>query len=199
MKPSHAALLTLAVPLLVVAAESGAFDDATLRSPRFDLVDVAEAASPAEREFIGPAVAAAQAERGERVQVTPTLPEPVAPVEPTITPGPSGTAVEGRCTQYEPLLAEFAGVGWDVQRMSRIMWRESRCTPSVVSNTGCCVSLLQLYVGLHLRDHRLAPRYNECGVYGWGDLDGADDVRRHVCAAAALYSVVGIDAWAATK
>jgi hypothetical protein len=170
----------------------GAWDDAALRSPRFD---IAEAAEPAEREFIAPAVAAHEAERGDRYQATPTIPPPSVP---TIVPGPQGTSVEGRCTQYEPLLIALSP-GWDAARMSKIMWRESRCTPGVVSNTGCCVSLLQLYVGLHLRDHRLAPRYNACGVYGWNDLDGPDDVERHICAAAALYSVVGINAWAATK
>lgn len=31
------------------------------------------------------------------------------------------------CEQYEPLLAMYPG--WDVARMSRIMWRESRCEP----------------------------------------------------------------------
>lgn len=156
---------------------------------------------PAERELIatGPF---AQAERGERMQLTSTLPPPdEAPwLRADFPHGPSGTAIEGRCTQYEGLLAVYqAEAGWDVQRMSRIMWRESRCTPGVVSSTGCCVSLLQLYVNLHLRDHRLAPRYHACGVYRWGDVDGPDDVVRHVCAAAALYDVVGSDAWAMTR
>lgn len=39
-----------------------------------------------------------------------------------------------RCPQYEMLL-EAHNPGWDVARMSRIMWRESRCQPEVRSRT----------------------------------------------------------------
>lgn len=39
-----------------------------------------------------------------------------------------------RCPQYERLL-EVHSPGWDVARMSRIMWRESRCQPDVRSRT----------------------------------------------------------------
>lgn len=45
-------------------------------------------------------------------------------------------AALGRCTAYEPLLTTLAPKGgWDVNRMSRLMWRESRCTPTVRSKT----------------------------------------------------------------
>lgn len=45
-------------------------------------------------------------------------------------------ALSGRCVQYEPLLTKLAPrAGWDVQRMSRYMYRESRCTPNVRSRT----------------------------------------------------------------
>jgi hypothetical protein len=45
-------------------------------------------------------------------------------------------AAVGRCQQYEPALAALAPKGgWDVNRMSRLMWRESRCTPDVRSKS----------------------------------------------------------------
>ncbi|MFN8022736.1 MAG: transglycosylase SLT domain-containing protein [Acidimicrobiales bacterium] len=54
----------------------------------------------------------------------------------TVIPGPDGTAVEGRCTQYEDLLMIHApAVGWDVLRMSRLAWRESHCWPAIRSTT----------------------------------------------------------------
>jgi membrane-bound lytic murein transglycosylase MltF len=39
-----------------------------------------------------------------------------------------------RCLQHEHLLHRY-NPGWDVARMSRIMWRESRCQPTVRSRT----------------------------------------------------------------
>lgn len=48
----------------------------------------------------------------------------------------TGEAAAGRCRQYEPALAQLAPKGgWDVARMSRYMWRESRCTANVRSRT----------------------------------------------------------------
>ena len=45
-------------------------------------------------------------------------------------------AAAGRCAAYEPLIAANAPRrGWDVARMSRLMFRESRCTPHVRSRT----------------------------------------------------------------
>lgn len=38
------------------------------------------------------------------------------------------------CPQYEALL-QIHSPGWDVPRMSRIMWRESRCQPELRSRT----------------------------------------------------------------
>jgi|GEM_PF-3196563 len=56
----------------------------------------------------------------------PPAPPPAGP-----TPGAAGSAAAGRCTQYEPLLAAHAPAGgWDVQRMSKLMWATSRCDPS---------------------------------------------------------------------
>lgn len=45
-----------------------------------------------------------------------------------MTPPSTAHAVSGRCPQYEQQLAAYPG--WNVSRMSRIMWRESRCDAS---------------------------------------------------------------------
>lgn len=46
------------------------------------------------------------------------------------------TTVDGRCTGWETLLERHQPpAGWDIVRMSRIMWRESRCEPGAVSHT----------------------------------------------------------------
>ena len=53
-----------------------------------------------------------------------------------VVPGPDGTEVPGRCTQYEDLLMIHApAIGWDVLRMSRLAWRESNCWAVIRSRT----------------------------------------------------------------
>lgn len=89
------------------------------------------------------------------------------------------------------LPARFDGIGW----------RESNCRNEDGVHTSCCYGWWQLNVGLHLRDHRLAGRYHDCGVYSYTDVnsDTPGDKRRQACAAKALYDVVGISAWSATS
>ena len=48
----------------------------------------------------------------------------------------------GRCTGWEALLRYYSP-GWDVARMSRIAYRESRCRPEVRNRSGA-TGLLQL-------------------------------------------------------
>ncbi len=56
--------------------------------------------------------------------------------ERVVVPGPDGTEVPGRCTQYEDLLMIHApAIGWDVLRMSRLAWRESNCWAVIRSRT----------------------------------------------------------------
>lgn len=51
-----------------------------------------------------------------------------------------------RCPQYETTLRTYAPrIGWDVRRMSYLMWRESRCQPKVVNRTGGDSGLLQVH------------------------------------------------------
>lgn len=141
------------------------------------------APEPAEREFIatGPFV---EAERGERIQLTSTLPPPV-PV------------FDDPCAEMS-WYRQQAGLP---ESFDRIGWRESRCLNRDDVRTFCCHGWWQLYVGLHVRDHRLGPLYAACGVFSADDVnsDTAEDKRRQACAAYALWSVVGDDAWAATR
>lgn len=64
------------------------------------------------------------------------VPERDATVATATVPGPDGTEITGRCTQYEELLLQYAPPrGWDVERMSRLAWRESNCWPEIRSRT----------------------------------------------------------------
>jgi hypothetical protein len=61
-------------------------------------------------------------------------PATVAP--PDATTPPAVAPVDGRCTQYEALLDQYAPPsGWDTLWMSAFMWRESRCNPALRSRT----------------------------------------------------------------
>jgi hypothetical protein len=52
----------------------------------------------------------------------------------------------GRCRQYEADLARFAPKGgWNIPKMSRTMWRESRCQSDVVNRRGGDTGLLQIH------------------------------------------------------
>jgi hypothetical protein len=135
------------------------------------------------------AVATATAERGEQTQVTETLPPPVE----VVTPPPPNVAPAG--------LDNCAEMSWYRQRaglparFDQLGWRESNCRQELGVHTGCCWGWLQLNVSLHLRDHRLVDRYHRCGVYSVSDANGPDDKARHMCAAKALFDVVGYSAW----
>ena len=52
-------------------------------------------------------------------------------------------SANGRCVGAEGLLSEYARVGWSIERMSRIMYRESRCLP-LVRNASGATGLLQI-------------------------------------------------------
>lgn len=49
------------------------------------------------------------------------------------------------CPEFEPMLEEYAPqAGWDINRMSHIMWRESRCNPEAYNAYGRASGLLQI-------------------------------------------------------
>jgi len=76
---------------------------------------------------------------------TPPTTTTVAVAPPPVVPGVAGTTVQGRCTQYEPMLQELAPAGgWDVAKMSRTMWRESRCEPWALNKRTNDAGLLQV-------------------------------------------------------
>lgn len=73
--------------------------------------------------------------------------------------------VDGRCVRYEPMLEQIQpDTGWDVEKMSRIMWRESRCTTNIRSTTSD-TGLLQINDVNH---PWLSERWNT--TVGWGLL-----------------------------
>lgn len=53
---------------------------------------------------------------------------------PVDLPKPATGGPKSGCPQYEVLLEAF-NPGWDVKKMSRIMWRESNCQPEIRSRT----------------------------------------------------------------
>jgi hypothetical protein len=131
---------------------------------------------PAERELTGPATAHAVAER--------------------LTP-PTTTVWADPCaelTHYRQLVGLPA-------ELDRIGYRESRCLNRDDVRTWCCHGWWQLYINLHLQDHRLAPRYAACGITSPDDVNSntPQDKYRQACAARALYDVQGLNAWAATR
>lgn len=82
------------------------------------------------------------------------------------------------CPQYEPLLVELAPAGgWDVAKMSRTMFRESRCQPGVRSRTRDS-GLLQI----NDQNHPYLRRVLGEQVDRWTLLDPRQNIR----AAAAL-------------
>lgn len=84
-------------------------------------------------------------------------------------PGQYGSAEWGRCTQYEPLIEALAPEGgWDVDRFSKIMWRESRCDPTARSTTKDS-GLLQI------NDRWIEPLAAQFGVFD--PYDPVDNIR----------------------
>lgn len=61
-------------------------------------------------------------------------------------PAAPADAATGRCKQYETMLLELAPAGgWNILKMSRTMWRESRCQPTAVNRRGGDSGLLQIH------------------------------------------------------
>ena len=136
----------------------------------------------------GGATATEQAERGEQTQL---IASPTAAIE---------YAPEGLddCDEMEWYRID-AGLP---ATFDRIGWRESNCKNYVTSSTGCCRGWLQLDVNLHLRDHRIGPRYRDnCDVHQISDVfgDTPEQKRKHMCAARQLHDVMGTQPWSATR
>ncbi len=125
-------------------------------------------------EIVEPAVAVVPAERLD--------PPPPAPVETAPTLPGSSASAGGRCVGWEGLLAEHSP-GWSIERMSRIMWRESRCQPGAHNKSGAS-GLLQV-----MRSHCgwLVGAVGPCDLF---------DAEYNVRAAAALWLRQGYRAWA---
>lgn len=142
------------------------------------------------------AVASVPAVRtGDSVLVAPTEPPP------TIPPGLWGRpfAPEGLSDCDE---MNFYREQWGLpERFSGIGWRESNCRNEDGVHTYCCYGYWQLYPTQHLKDHRLAPLYELCGVRSFDDYNSDTPIekQRQACAAKALFDTVGYSAWSATS
>jgi hypothetical protein len=102
-----------------------------------------------------------------------------------LPPG-SSVSVGGRCVGWENLLASHSP-GWDVARMSRIMYRESRCQPGARNRSSSATGLLQL-----LASH--------CGWLArqmdtWCTRERLTDPTFNVAAAAVLWREQSYGAW----
>lgn len=132
-------------------------------------------------ELNGPAVASAPA-----VRVDPPPPAEVALPEPA-SPLPGSTAsAGGRCVGWEPLLAAESP-GWNIERMSRIAYRESRCQPDARNRSSSATGLLQV-----LASHCawLADQ-----LATWCTRARLTDPAFNVAAAARLWTEQGYGAW----
>lgn len=114
-----------------------------------------------------------------QMQLTPP-PQPPPPPVPVF----SGATDGRRCFGAEPLLAWYSP-GWDVVRMSRIMWRESNCQPGAYNPSGAS-GLLQL-----LKSHCrwLSSRVGPCDLF---------NPNYNIRAAAVLWREQGYGAWEQT-
>lgn len=139
------------------------------------------------------AIVATAAVRGEAFLVTPT-----EPPEPTGINGlPFAPPGLEACDEMMFYAKQFGMPDW----FRGIGWRESNCRNEDGVKTYCCHGYLQLYISLHLKDHRLVDGYHACGVYSKDDVNSNNQVekQRHMCAASVLYDVMGSDPWRATR
>ncbi len=114
---------------------------------------------------------------------------PPPPPPPVVVPVLfSSESANGRCVGAEFLLGYFSP-GWDVVRMSKIMYRESRCDPSVARTDSGSTGLLQI-----LRSHCgwLSARMN-------GEPCNLKDPVWNIRAGAVLWREQGYQAWSQTS
>lgn len=84
------------------------------------------------------------------------------------------------CDHYAPLLDVYAPeAGWSGGRMSRIMWRESRCDPHAYNSAGRAAGLLQITP--------VSYPYLRDALGEWVDRWTLMDPEQNVRAAAALF------------
>jgi hypothetical protein len=129
--------------------------------------------------------------RGKQVQVN--LPPP----PPTTVPSPYAPEGLSDCDEMN-WYREAVGLP---DAFSRIGWRESNCRNEEIVRTFCCHGWWQMYTSYHLKDHRLGPRMEECGVRSYEDLNSNNpqDKLRQACAAFALWEIDGTYPWVATR
>ena len=186
-------LVVLAISWIAVAtAQAASAPGVTLEAPP-------TTAPPTQRLEVAVS-ATEQAVRLTPPQTTTTT----APPAPTTTAAPVGLWGQ----PFAPadwtgcLEMEFYRKQWGLPAaFDAIGWRESNCRNEDVVKTFCCHGYWQMYTSLHVRDHRLAPKMEACGVSSHHDLNSDIPIekQRQACAAKALYDVMGTSPWSATR
>jgi hypothetical protein len=128
-------------PAIVAEDQIAASTNATISRVAVDAVAVAELQVPLAP--VEPATALSLPVRGPSIQVTDTLPPPSAVVTAEmLVPsrsrwGRSNSSIDGRCSQFEPVIAFLAPPdGWSVPKMSGYSWREGSCCPQLLHPDG---------------------------------------------------------------
>jgi hypothetical protein len=113
-------------------------------------------------------------------RMNPPAPPPVVPIL------WSTDSSNGACTGMLNAI-NYWNPGWDVNHMSRIAYRESRCLPG--ASNSCCSGIFQV--------HRTwIDNVAMCGVTSRNDLY---DPWKNVCAASVIFRTQGMSAWAQTR
>jgi len=118
-------------------------------------------------------------------RVDPPAPPPTEVLP--VLPAGSSTSAGGRCVGWEQVLAEHSP-GWSIERMSRIMYRESRCQPGARNRSSSATGLLQI-----LSSH-CSWLAEQMGT--WCTRDRLTDPVFNIRVAAVLWSEQGYGAWA---
>lgn len=114
-------------------------------------------------------------EPADREPIVATAPPPV----PVLWTTESANA---RCVGMVNAISHWSP-GWNVDRMSAIAYRESRCDPN--ASNSCCSGIFQIH-------RSWISQLGMCGVYSRSDLY---DPWKNICAASIIWRAQGMGAW----
>jgi soluble lytic murein transglycosylase-like protein len=112
----------------------------------------------------------------------------------TLAPAsPVDASAARRCPQYESMIARYSG--WNVTRMSRIAWRESRCDARAHNprNRDNSYGLLQLNTKVTPRMNLWGELQRRCGLVAREQLF---DPATNIACAHKLFLAYGMKPWA---
>lgn len=132
--------------------------------------------------------------RGPAIQLTEPPPAPTTTIPTGLWGLPLAPSDLDGCNEFKFYRTQF-GLP---ERFDKIAYRESRCTNTPISATGCCVGYLQIH-WINFNDHRMIEPAAACEAT-WENIRGNDPYskQRQVCMAAAMYATVHYQPWATT-